>query len=395
MSKSAVLRRLQKSLENGKDTAKQDAVIAQFIQDFASDPNFYLLPLNVIFRIASKCHQMDINTMSQLISGTVNSYGHQGFEISDYLPDVPIAPVSTKMRKMVRVQSTPSVPDLLVSSQTQKQNYSNHHSKDDQHKQSQNLIKPKRTPSVGSRVVNAYEVAQNAAAENEKGKENEAITEKEKEMKKDSNSPQKKKVRKIKRDRSKRRVSEKEKTENKEDEKEQNQETNEQEAKENNKPKRDDYENDPFVAVEKGDLESIQHLAEVDPQSLSVKDSDGNTLLHIAAKYAKDDIIEYLLDNGICDIESKNNKRWTPIHMACSSNCLSTVELLVSNGASVEPYGRDSPLHIAVYNDNIDIAEFLINNGADLKKRGFYLGFVPLGYAKSQKMIQLLTEYAE
>ena len=147
--------------------------------------------------------------------------------------------------------------------------------------------------------------------------------------------------------------------------------------------------------MEKGDLESIEHLAEEDPQSLSVKDSEGNTLLHIAAKYAKDDIIDYLLSNGICDIEAKNNKRWTPLHMACTSNCLSTVELLIKYGANVEPYGRDSPLHLAVYNDNVDIAECLLNNGADLKKRGFYLGFVPLGYAKSQKMIQLLTEFAE
>lgn len=151
---------------------------------------------------------------------------------------------------------------------------------------------------------------------------------------------------------------------------------------------------DPFALIEAGNLEELKSLLDRNPKLINSVDEDNNTLLHIAAKYARNDIITYLLDFPI-DIEKRNRKGWTALHFASMGTDASTVELLLDNGANVGPYGKDSPLHLAVYNDRVEIAELLLEHGADVRKRGFTLGFVPLGYAKSQKMIQLLTSFAE
>ena len=155
-----------------------------------------------------------------------------------------------------------------------------------------------------------------------------------------------------------------------------------------------DLNENPFSMVENGHFAALKQIIKENPGLVKETDSSGNTLLHIAAKYGQKEIICFLIDNG-ADLEKRNRKLWTPLHYAAGERDVSVVELLLEKGATVEPYGKDSPLHIAVYNDRVEIAELLLDHGADINKRGFTLGFVPLGYAKSQRMIQLLTEYAE
>ena len=107
--------------------------------------------------------------------------------------------------------------------------------------------------------------------------------------------------------------------------------------------------------IESGNLEDFKKYIEKNSNNINKTDQFGNTLLHIAAKYAKNDFLLYLLDFPI-DLEKRNKKGWTAMHFAAMGTNLSTLALLIDAGANVEPYGKDSPLHLAVYYDRYDLS---------------------------------------
>lgn len=137
-------------------------------------------------------------------------------------------------------------------------------------------------------------------------------------------------------------------------------------------------------------------------------DSDGNTLLHHAARHSSFRVARFLLSREL-DCMARNNAGETPLHMTGKTvgydnkenikNSLKIAELLISKGADVN--ARDNsgwtPLHIAVkgieavsrnivifhgliinqipkeyyegYASSSEIVEFLVNNGADVNAR--------------------------
>jgi ankyrin repeat protein len=133
-----------------------------------------------------------------------------------------------------------------------------------------------------------------------------------------------------------------------------------------------------------------------DQASLHLRDADGRTPLHFAARGghvgtfsylitlgldhsgqdAKGDrLLSYACSGGSVDIinvilgmESKvpfESERWTPLHWACRTGVVSVVELLLQKGfrsttvATSEPDGRWSPLSIAKFHGHGDIFEKL------------------------------------
>jgi len=116
----------------------------------------------------------------------------------------------------------------------------------------------------------------------------------------------------------------------------------------------------------------------------------GRPSIHKAARDGNIEAVKHHLDTGT-DVNSKDRREETPMHHAAWKGHIDIVELLIANGAIVNPrgdnYGR-TPLH---YAKNIKIVELLINKGADVNvtRKG---GWTPLhGAAMRQgELIKLL-----
>jgi ankyrin repeat protein len=130
-----------------------------------------------------------------------------------------------------------------------------------------------------------------------------------------------------------------------------------------------------YAAAETGNVKIMTLLLDSGakfsvPESLITKE----TPLHIAAKFNKSEMVDFLIKNGI-DVNSKAIYNNTPLHSAIGTHkdCLETIKILIKNKADLSLKGRskNTPLHIAVINKKPGVAKLLLENGAplDIKNR--------------------------
>ena len=115
---------------------------------------------------------------------------------------------------------------------------------------------------------------------------------------------------------------------------------------------------------------------------VDARDSEGNTPLHLAAKYNKNpEVVKLLIEKG-AKVNARDNEDATPLHYAVRNSNLGATELLLAEkkvniNARDKPHG-ETPLHYAVSyavgdRTNPEIVKLLIKKGADVKaenKRG-------------------------
>ncbi|KAJ3438258.1 mitogen-activated protein kinase kinase kinase [Anaeramoeba flamelloides] len=102
-------------------------------------------------------------------------------------------------------------------------------------------------------------------------------------------------------------------------------------------------------------------------------DTKGNTLLHlICLTNPSQQIVEYFLLCGI-DINTKNNKGYTPLHSLCCSKSPITIGVMrvfILKGAKVNECNcfGETPLHFACFNNsiNIEIFKYLVESGSNV-----------------------------
>ena len=90
-----------------------------------------------------------------------------------------------------------------------------------------------------------------------------------------------------------------------------------------------------------------------------------------------------LLDNG-AEIDARNAENQTPLHLACLSQCIETVELLIKWRANVNAIYRDgrTSLHAAIVKQSrcLECIGTLLKAGANVNKADDY-GYTPLHIA--------------
>ncbi|MDR1902986.1 MAG: ankyrin repeat domain-containing protein [Treponema sp.] len=123
---------------------------------------------------------------------------------------------------------------------------------------------------------------------------------------------------------------------------------------------------DGNVSVTKSNTQNIR-VWMLTPQTLSARDSVGNTALHYAAQWKLDKDIPLIIERG-ADTEAVNATGETPLFIAVKSDSASTVFILVTSGAHIT--SRDilgnTSFHAAVRWNAQKAAEELIRQGIDV-----------------------------
>ena len=92
-----------------------------------------------------------------------------------------------------------------------------------------------------------------------------------------------------------------------------------------------------LLAARKGNVKTLETILSLKPQSVFAKDAEtGDSLLHVCARSERDgsvELINLLLDKGL-NLEARNRKEKTPLHVAAEGEC--SVSILLSYHNNVE-----------------------------------------------------------
>ncbi len=119
-----------------------------------------------------------------------------------------------------------------------------------------------------------------------------------------------------------------------------------------------------LLASKQGDCDQIKRLLDRGV-ALTVVDRDGQTPLHLAAHWGRDEAAILFLDRG-APIEAIDRKGRTPLHVAARENQRKLVNLLLERGAARDTPDHDgsTPLHLAAEWNAGETARILIDHGA-------------------------------
>ncbi len=126
--------------------------------------------------------------------------------------------------------------------------------------------------------------------------------------------------------------------------------------------------------------------------------------IHEATKEGNIVFVRRGLSKG-ADINAKDDDGFTPLHWTAIKGHKEIVELLIDNGANVNPKGDEfgmTPLHKAASKGHREITELLIANGADVNAKvvssptartALLEGSTPLETAKNKETFDLLRKH--
>lgn len=154
-------------------------------------------------------------------------------------------------------------------------------------------------------------------------------------------------------------------------------------------------------AARRGDAAMVRHLLE-EAADVNVREGDGMTALHWAAKAGHAGIAEALIHAGAHVDELTRLGAYTPLHLASQGGHARIVQALLAAGA--EPNARTStggatPLHFAAESGNVEAIVALLDGGADANAREGQWGNTPLMFAaardRAAAVEQLLSRGAD
>jgi len=86
------------------------------------------------------------------------------------------------------------------------------------------------------------------------------------------------------------------------------------------------------------------------------------TAMHLSAMNGHIDVVQYLINSGVVDINQQDNDGRTALHCSCADGATAVVQLMCQEGARMDLIDNDGykPLHHAALNEHHDIVKFLL-----------------------------------
>lgn len=140
-----------------------------------------------------------------------------------------------------------------------------------------------------------------------------------------------------------------------------------------------------FVSRNVAVLECV--LSQTDPINLDSRNAKGQTPLHIASTTNNIEPGQFLLSKGV-EIDARDDFGKTPLHCACMYGGLQMVKLLISHGTNIDAQDEEgcSPLHYAAEQGFGDIIQELLKCGCK---------YFPNNCGCSPELLALIHEHTE
>ncbi|CAL1285638.1 unnamed protein product [Larinioides sclopetarius] len=133
------------------------------------------------------------------------------------------------------------------------------------------------------------------------------------------------------------------------------------------------------VAAKFNGIQVIRYMVEQKRMSLDMSDANGKTPFHVAAENHSNEVLEYISNLGICR-RMKDYNGYTPLLTAIYMCNIDGVKILLKKEENIEEnkaYGNLTALHIATYEGNLALLEMLIKKKASVNSRSD-IGETPL-----------------
>jgi serine/threonine-protein phosphatase 6 regulatory ankyrin repeat subunit B len=130
---------------------------------------------------------------------------------------------------------------------------------------------------------------------------------------------------------------------------------------------RDVDQDTPFhAAARAGKLEAMKFLNKIVGGRHGALDAvtgyNNATAVHLSAMNGHIDVVQYLINSGVVDINAQDDDGRTALHCACADGAEEVVKLMVAEGARMDISDNDGykPLHHAALNENDTIVKYLL-----------------------------------
>jgi len=137
--------------------------------------------------------------------------------------------------------------------------------------------------------------------------------------------------------------------------------------------------NSLLIALQHHNLSACKRILDLsfefgfDIKLLKERDNNGNSVLHYAADFGAYGLLELILEMNSDDkkrfeIDMKNNKGETALHIAARRDCSLIIKLLIQNGATVDSINKmgHTPLYEALFSNSIDAFNTLLTLKANI-----------------------------
>lgn len=150
-----------------------------------------------------------------------------------------------------------------------------------------------------------------------------------------------------------------------------------------------------FDLVKKGEYKKMYSLVR-DGFNVNKKNSRGKTLLHIAASDMNTATIDILIAHG-ADINAKDKRGDTPLHLSAEEGSREIAVKLIEHGASLTIKSKMGlyPVHHAIIFDHVDMVKELIQRGSTLNSTSRILDspLILSIRSKNHEMVSLLLKH--